>query len=275
MSDNLKRAELNGQPATIDDFRALALVNYGHFTSMQVREGQVRGLGLHLERLNRSTQEMFGSRLDPDQVRDYMQHIMGDNAQSLSMRVTVFSRDLGFMWSAKAVAPDVLITLGTPVVSDLKPLRVQSVQHERVLPHIKHVGTLGLFHYPRLANINGFDDALFVTHEGYISEGSIWNVGFFTEGRVVWPDAPALPGITMQLIQAGLERRGIPQEKRAIRLEDLGAFTSAFTTNSVAVGQPISSINDHSFKVDDVLTALLNECYESNAWDAISQADSY
>ena len=35
--------DLNGVPATLDQMKALALTNYGHFTSMQVRDGAVAG----------------------------------------------------------------------------------------------------------------------------------------------------------------------------------------------------------------------------------------
>ena len=43
-------AELNGKPATLDDLQSLALTNYGHFTSMRLENGTVRGLSLHLDR---------------------------------------------------------------------------------------------------------------------------------------------------------------------------------------------------------------------------------
>ena len=39
----------NGQPAQVEDLLP-ALVNYGHFTSLQVRDHAVQGLDLHLAR---------------------------------------------------------------------------------------------------------------------------------------------------------------------------------------------------------------------------------
>ena len=51
----------NGQPASTDDLRALALVNYGHFSSMQVRDHAVQGIGLHQQRLTAATRELFGN----------------------------------------------------------------------------------------------------------------------------------------------------------------------------------------------------------------------
>jgi hypothetical protein len=57
------RAEVNGNPATAGPLHHLALANYGHFTAMQVRDGRVRGLSLHLARLDGATQELFGTGL--------------------------------------------------------------------------------------------------------------------------------------------------------------------------------------------------------------------
>jgi branched-subunit amino acid aminotransferase/4-amino-4-deoxychorismate lyase len=134
---------------------------------------------------------------------------------------------------------------------------------------LKHLGTLDLFYFPRLAQKNGFDDVLFVDAEGSISEGSIWNVGFFTGSQVVFPSAPALPGITMHLLQAGLSAQGISWTVQDIQLKDLVSFRSAFLMNSASVGQPIACIDDHTFVVDTTLTGLVMECYETNPWETI------
>ncbi len=45
----VEHAELNGSPVRVEDLGTIALLNYGHFTSMQVRGGRVRGLDLHLD----------------------------------------------------------------------------------------------------------------------------------------------------------------------------------------------------------------------------------
>jgi hypothetical protein len=42
---------VDGQPATPDDLAHVALVNYGAYTSFAVNQGGVRGLDLHLSRL--------------------------------------------------------------------------------------------------------------------------------------------------------------------------------------------------------------------------------
>jgi hypothetical protein len=58
------RIEIDGHAATAARLGFRALFNYGHFTAMQVRRDRVRGLRLHLERLDAATTELFGTGLD-------------------------------------------------------------------------------------------------------------------------------------------------------------------------------------------------------------------
>ncbi|MEO7062776.1 MAG: aminotransferase class IV family protein [Dokdonella sp.] len=263
------RIELNGAPAGVDELRAIALVNYGHFTSMQVHEGGVRGLDLQLRRLDHATRELFGCPLDVEQTRRWMRGAVLGSGPALSLRVNVFSRVLDRDRLDAAAAPDVLVTTGA--ARSIKPLalRVRSVHYERELPHIKHVGTFGLFHQKRLAQLHGFDDALFVDVAGAISEGAIWNVGFFDGERFVWPDAPALDGVSMQLLKRGMLARGIESVTRRIGIADIGALRSAFFTNSSSTAVPIASIDSTRFVVDQRVRDTLDDCMTSNPFQRI------
>lgn len=263
------RCELNGKPASADDLRALALLNYGHFTAMQLTDGCVRGLDLHLARLDAGTRSLFGRALDTTRVRDYMRSALDTHAGDASLRVTVFSREFSRERPAQSSTPDVLVTVGAPRQRVATPLRLKSFRHERVLPEIKHIGTFALFHFRRLAQLDGFDDALFVDADGVISEASVWNIGFFDGNDIIWPNAPALHGISMQLLQAGMRARGVATASRRIALGDIGAYRSAFLTNSSCPVRPIASIDDIELTVDPDLTALLEACYAANPLQTI------
>lgn len=265
----IDRCELNGAPASAADLRALALTNYGHFTAMQVEAGGIRGLDLHLARLDDSTRELFGHPLDESVVRKYMRSVLGDFNGTASMRVNVFSRRLHRDRMAEPAPPDVVVSVAAPRRIETTPVRLKSFRYERVLPHVKHVGTFGLFHHRRLAQLDGFDDALFVDASGAVSEASIWNIGFFDGRGVVWPDAPALRGVSMQLLQKGLRERGVPSDSHRIAHADVGAFRSAFLTNCSCAVRPIAEIDGVRFAVDPDLDAMLEACYASNAPQAI------
>ena len=87
------RIEVDGGPATVDQLAHQAIVNYGHFTAMQVRHGAVRGLGLHLSRLDSATRELFGSGLDGELVRAHVRHALGADVRDGSVRISVFQPD--------------------------------------------------------------------------------------------------------------------------------------------------------------------------------------
>jgi branched-subunit amino acid aminotransferase/4-amino-4-deoxychorismate lyase len=238
-------ALLNGQPAGADDLRALALVNYGHFSSMQVRDHSVQGLELHRQRLTAATWELFDSALDFESVRAQMRQAVAD-APDCTLRVTVFSRDFDYRNPAAGAAPDVLVTPTPPTPPRTLPLRVKSFPFQRPLPQIKHVGIFPLFHYRRLAMRSGFDDALFVDPAGAISEGSVWNIGFWTGTGVVWPQAAALRGTAEKLLQAGLDRQGVEQVTRPVFAAELPDFKGVFACNASGI-QSIASIDEISF----------------------------
>jgi branched-subunit amino acid aminotransferase/4-amino-4-deoxychorismate lyase len=270
VSDSADKIELNGEPVQIADLRALVQTNYGHFTAMRVEDGGVRGLDLHLARLDASTQALYGAPLGAERVRAYLRHIVA-GARTLSLRVNVFARDLDRDRLDRVVAPDVLVMASASRPAIAAPMRVKSFVYARAAANIKHVGTFSLFHHRRLAQLEGFDDALFADASGRVSEGSIWNVGFVdADGQVVWPDAPQLDGISMQLLKMGLARNGVGTSTRLVRLADLANHRAAFFTNASVPVRPIASIDAHRFDgAVGAWVATLQRCYESNEPQAI------
>ncbi|MCP9979993.1 aminotransferase class IV family protein [Actinomadura madurae] len=245
------RIEVNGRPATAEALAHPALVNYGHFTAMQVRGGRVRGLDAHLRRLDAATRELFGTGLDADRVRDLIRHATGD--EDASVRVNVHRPD---------AEPVIQVAVRPPVEAPSSPQGLLPVVYERPVPHIKHVGGFGQIHFGLQAQRAGFDDALLVLRDGRVAEGGITNIGFFRDGGVVWPDAPMLRGITMHLIDERL-RPG----REEIRPDDLPTFDGAFVTNSLGVA-PVTRIGDVTYQVSDLM-ASVDKAYASVPWDRI------
>jgi branched-subunit amino acid aminotransferase/4-amino-4-deoxychorismate lyase len=263
------RIELNGAPARVEDLRALVQTNYGHFTAMQVRECCVRGLELHLDRLVHAARELFDSELDRERLRGYLRHAIGVDTRPLSLRVNIFSRALDRTHMTAPAGLDVLIIVSAAATPAVTPLCLKSFRYQRELPNVKHVGTFPLFHYRRLAQQAGFDDALFVTADGDICEASVWNIGFHDGRGIVWPDGPQLDGIGMRLLQAGLARSDVPSAIRPVQLHEVPNFRAAFLTNSTAAVCPVVRIDDIEFPPDDALAEMLAACHETNAWETV------
>ena len=252
--------EVNGHPATEDDLRVAAFFTYGHFTAMQIRDGKVRGLDLHLGRLDAANRELFGLPLDGGQVRELIGHALdGAGAADGSVRVH------GLLPPGDT-ATTLMVTVREPAWAATTPRSLMSVPYARVVPHIKRPGEFGQTYYGQLAVRAGFDDALLTAPGGVITEGAVTNIGFWDGTSVVWPDAPALTGITMALLERGLGATG--SARRPVTLEDLGAYRAAFLTNSQGIS-PVHRIDDVSFEVDEELMGRIGKVYEDAPWDTV------
>jgi branched-subunit amino acid aminotransferase/4-amino-4-deoxychorismate lyase len=254
------RVEVNGSPATAGPLQYLALVNYGHFTAMQVRDGRVRGLSLHLARLDGATRELSGTGLDGDRVRSHIRHALASDRDA-SVRVIVF-------WPDGDATPAVMVTVRPPGEMPAGPQRLMSAPYQRPAPHIKHIGGFGQAYHNRLAASQGFDGALLVAPDGTIAEGAITNIGFSDDTTVTWPDAPCLLGITMQLVEPRLAPLGLPSRHAPVRLADLPSCTGAFVTNSRGIA-PVERIDGVAIPVSPALMKTVHGSYESVPWDPI------
>ncbi|MFV2087776.1 aminotransferase class IV family protein [Micromonospora sp. LOL_021] len=229
---------LNGKPVDLDQLQVLGLTNYGHFTSMRVDAGRVRGLTLHLDRLTRDCRAVFGAELDQNEVRSYLRWVVDGCAESIVARVTVFDPYLDLGHPASASSPQVLVTTRAASSVPLAPLALTARRYERDVPAVKHVGLFGTMFHRRQAQLAGFDDALFVDGEGFVSEGATWNIGLIEGDEIVWPQAPVLPGITMALIQQ--ERAGL---QRRVNVTELDRYAGAFITNAAMGVRRIHAID--------------------------------
>ncbi|WP_401741958.1 aminotransferase class IV family protein [Stenotrophomonas geniculata] len=254
----------NGQPAQVEDLLP-ALVNYGHFTSLQVRDHAVQGLDLHLARLSHATRELFGSELDMAQVRAWMVQALRQAGQGdASLRVTVYSRHFDFRNPLVAAPVDVLVAVSEPVALTAAK-RVRSVALQRELPHIKHVGTFGLFAERRAAMAEGFDDVLFVTADGEMSEGSTWNLAVHDGERLLWPQAPALRGTAEALLKQYWPGA---QATQPLRLAEMAGVKAAFACNASGLWA-LEAIDGHVLPGSQALAEQGRAVLAAVAWDGL------
>lgn len=259
-------AYLDGRPASAEALAALALVNYGHFTSMQVRGGAVQGLELHLHRLRSATAELFDTRLDDARIRAaILAALEVAGMEDASARVTVYARGFDHARPDRSLPVDLLVSLAPPREADPGAVWVKTYAFQRPLPHIKHVGTFPQFQRRRQALREGADDALFVDARGRISEGSVWNVGFWDGRQVVWPQAEALRGTAERLLQAGLSELGVAQRHAPVEARALAGMRAAFATNATGVW-PIAGIDETTLRPDPAFMETLYAALRSQPW---------
>ncbi|MFR9731367.1 aminotransferase class IV family protein [Saccharopolyspora sp. MS10] len=258
--------ELNGSPVRPEHLEVLALTNYGHFTSMLVEGGRVRGLHLHLRRLAGDCRALFGVELDEERVRDHLRRVVSDVDCPVVARVTIHDPALDLGSIGADAEPAVLVTTRPAPRGAPAPLRLRSVPHRREEPSIKHVGLFGAMRHRRLARRAGFDDVLFRNLDGTVSELATSNIGFVRGDRIVWPRAEVLPGVTMALLRDAL---GEPDVEEPLTLADLAGTEAAFATNAATGIRPIRSADDVVWPTAHPGLTELRERYEEIPGEAV------
>ncbi len=249
MHDEVSHIEVNGQQA---DEEAIALLDHegwGHFTAMQVRNGCARGLDLHLARLDAAHREIYGRPLDAELVRARIRHAL-DGRPDASVRVYGY-------WAG------LIVTVRGPQQMLSRPYAMTAQHFQRPLARLKHVGSWGQGRFHELANAAGFDEGLFVDETGRISEGNITNVGFWRDGCVIWPDAPKLEGIVMQVLHRELAACGVSQAERIVRVQELASYQGMIVCNSrgwAPVGRVDETLIPQNFEFTDAVSVAYEKC---------------
>jgi branched-subunit amino acid aminotransferase/4-amino-4-deoxychorismate lyase len=220
----------------------------------------VRGLNLHLARLEAASVELFGEPVGEDRLRDLMRAALADRTDAF-MRVSLFSPEITHRAVSWTGRPRVMIGVFDPPAPLGADLRVMPAPYIREVPHLKHVATFGLIRARRAAVRAGFDDALFTDFDLRVLEGTLWNVGFVAGGQVVWPEGPKLEGVTQALIAAGLSSVGLTTSDRSVRLTDLADFDHAFLCNSATPAASIVAVGEHDFPPNPQLIARLTAAW--------------
>jgi len=266
--------EFDGRPVTADDLCALALYNYGHFTSMKVEEGlRVRGLSLHIERLARDCKILFDTDVDHQRVRHLVRRVADVSPLPVIVRVTVFDPRLELGHPGSNAEPHILVST-RPASTNVAapPLRLKSMRYERDLPAVKHVGLFATLYHRRAAQLSSFDDVLFTDSSSQISEGATWNIGFVHSNQVeptraeytLWPQSDVLPGVTMQLVKNVLSDMGVRSTTGVVTISQVAGMRAAFVTNASVGVRPVRSIDNVDFSMDVPLLAAMQRNYLSS-----------
>ncbi|MDX1202167.1 aminotransferase class IV [Sinorhizobium medicae] len=252
---------LDGRKAAPEELNPLVFAGFAHFTAMQVRDGKVRGMDLHLARLRAASVDFFGAALPDESLRSFMRIAIEDGSCEQSLTVTIFSRSGEFTSAGIGSEPAALVRTGPPSKGPIGPLRLAVVNFERPLPTVKHVGEAAKTYYLHQAVRQGFDDAAFVDRRGRLSEATIWNLVYWDGEAVVWPEAAVLAGVTMGVVSRQLKRLGIPQRREEITLENLKHLQGVAVMNSWTPGVPVTTIGQVVLPEAKPFIELLHKAY--------------
>ena len=113
------------------------------------------------------------------------------------------------------------------------------------------------------ANRAGYEEAILLTSDGFIADGSGENVFLVKDGTIYTPDLSAsiLPGITRDtIIQIAQDLGYTVVEKQLIRT-DLYLADEAFMTGTAAEVTPLREVDDHPIGAPGPVTLAIQRAY--------------
>lgn len=248
----------------------------GHFTTFQVRDGRARGRDLHLDRVVVASRALYGSSPGKDAVLAAIRGALasaGPAARECTVRLRVHPPRADYR--GDQVGPDshdpelrIQVDIEEPRQPPAAPLRVRTHEGLRECAGVKHLA-LGFQHEARrAARRAGYDDVLLVAPDGRISEGSFWNILFWDGSAAIWPDAPALAGVTRRMLASALDGAGIGQRREAVTAGSLDGMRAAFALNSTGIAD-IAEIDRQCLPGDLAAAMRLRELLAGIPWDPL------
>lgn len=252
-------------PAAQAKVSALAdgfLFGLGAFETIRVRNGRPCLLAAHHQRLSAACTALG---LEPPPELD-----------ELNRRITRLLASVNLPQAAVKIVryreltrTAELITARTPPYTGpdaLRGFRVQTVcqgSREGRLTHHKTLSYLENLLTRKAAREAGFDEALFVTPEGYVLEGSSSNLFIVKGGKALTPPLQAgiLPGVARARVLSLIGPTRC--EERPLTLSEVLGADECFLTNALLPVMPVCTIDQHAFPARAPETDALRRAYLS------------
>ncbi|MEG8037151.1 aminodeoxychorismate lyase [Sphingomonas sp. LR61] len=242
----------------------------GVFETITVVDGRPQALEAHLARFGRSAAMLDLPAPDPDAWRQAIEAVCArlDPVREafaktvLTRGVEGTDRPTGWVYAAPSVDSTAARTEGISVIvldrgyrHDVERTSPWLLQGAKTLSYAVNMAAL------REAARRGADDALFVSSDGYVLEGTRANLILKVGDRLVTPrtDIGILAGTTQADVFRFAEQEGIETAYELVTLADLHAADALWLVSSVRQAAPIRSVNGDARAVDADLTDRINE----------------
>ncbi|QKS87029.1 aminodeoxychorismate lyase [Curtobacterium flaccumfaciens] len=242
----------------------------GVFETITVIDGRPQALEAHLARFGRSAAMLDLPAPDPEAWRQAIEAVCArlDPVREafaktvLTRGVEGTDRPTGWVYAAPSGGSTAARTEGISVVvldrgyrHDVERTSPWLLQGAKTLSYGVNMAAL------REAVRRGADDALFVSSDGYVLEGTRANLIMKVGDRLVTPrtDIGILAGTTQADVFRFAEQEGIETAYELVTLADLAAADALWLVSSVRQAAPIRSVNGDARPIDAELTTRIND----------------
>ncbi|MGG3926999.1 aminodeoxychorismate lyase [Metabacillus fastidiosus] len=244
--------------ARISPFDHGFLYGLGVFETFRVYKGFPFLLKDHIERLNQSLEQLnIHYKADMDEAIQVIDRLLFLNKcenkdVTIRLNISAGNGEVGKL-TESYFKPNVMYLLReAPPNNDIEK-NIAILQTRRNTPE----GSYRLKSHHYLNNILGKRElietpeleGIFLTEEGYVSEGIVTNVFWVKKGIVYTPslDTGILNGITRQFIMRCLSTLGIPFQEGPYTLDEMIYADEIFLTNSTQEILPVKEMSEHLY----------------------------
>lgn len=223
------------------------------FETLKAREGRIRFLDDHLDRLQLSAR-LLDFPIDADRIRRALQETVGRLAEDTArLRLTVSRGGFTGLEFPPAERSHFFIQ-ALPYSEPLHSEREQGVAcvfapNRRVnplshLPQMKRGNYADCLYAANHARRRGAREALFRTDDNLVLEGATSNLFILHQGKLLTPPSGelVLAGVMRRQVLQAAAQLGLPAEERPVTIEELFAADEAFLTNALIDTLPVATV---------------------------------
>jgi branched-chain amino acid aminotransferase len=228
-------------------------------------------LGEHMQRLHNSARLLHMQiPYSVDELKDATNELLGANGLDECYIRPIAFYGYGQLGVAARGNPVETVLMSWPWGSYLgedgltNGIRAKISSWQRIPPNVvPHVSkATGVYLNSMLAvteaNNAGYDEAILLTPEGTVADGSGENIFVVRDGVIYTPDLASgiLPGITRDTITQIAQDLGHTVLEKALIRSDLYLADEVFMTGTAAEVTPLRSVDDHEIGVGEITLAI-------------------
>ena len=243
-------------------------------------------LGEHMQRLHNSARLLHMQiPYSVDELKDATNELLGANGLDECYIRPIAFYGYGQLGVAARGNPVETVLMSWPWGSYLgdegltNGIRAKISSWQRIPPNVvPHVAkATGVYLNSMLAvteaNNAGYDEAILLTPEGTVADGSGENIFVVRDGVIYTPDLASgiLPGITRDTVTQIAQDLGHTVLEKALIRSDLYLADEVFMTGTAAEVTPLRSVDDHEIGVGEITLAIQKAyldtvCGKSERW---------
>lgn len=219
----------------------------GFYDSMQVQDGVIIELPLHLERLTASAERMHMTLpWSIDTIRTWLLTTVKKNPMAhMRLRLTVTRGENGFDFTT-CKNPTIFIVCEALHVDPKryeKGISCATMTLQRLLPEVKTIGLTSMIVAQNKAKELKVDEMLLVGEDGNVREGCSTNIFLIKGKNMITPKSRILKGFARKRVMALAKKHGWKMQEEDFRVRKMQSADELFITNSLWNILPVVRLN--------------------------------